>query len=158
CREYRTAVTYCSGAHIPTLFLSARWPLGFRQFRAKPASADLADAAGVGPALDHAQHVAARAVRLAGQLVHQFAHQEHAAAADADLAGVKVRHLVDVEGLALVEQVDLEGVAVGVALDLNLGVGAVAVGVADDVAEGLAGRQDNGVSGALVEVAGLTDA
>src|SRR5438105_1889487 len=62
-----------------------------------------AAAAGPGIAatvLDHAEGIAALAAPLTGEFVHEGAHQEDAAAADAQLGGVEVRHAGYVEGFA----------------------------------------------------------
>ena len=69
-------------------------------------------------------------VGLAAEFVHESPHQEHAAAADAQLGGVEVRHGLEVERLALVDEADLDAVGQQPALDLDGAFGVALVGVA----------------------------
>ena len=55
---------------------------------------------------------------LAGQLIHDSAHDEDAASAGAQLGRIEVRDGGEVERLALIVQVDLDAVGADIALDL----------------------------------------
>ena len=108
-------------------------------------------------ALDHAENVAALTAWLTGQLIHDGAHDEDAASADAQLGRVEVRDGREVERLAFVVQVDLDAVGADVTLNLHLGVGGALVSVAHDVVGGLVGGEDDGVCSPLIEAGDLTD-
>src|SRR6516164_5758505 len=86
-------------------------------------SGAFAERGGAAAALDHAQGVAAVAARLAAQLVHLRAHQDHPATADAQFRWIEGGHSREIKGSAFVVDVDFNPVAAEVTLNLNLGVG-----------------------------------
>src|SRR5438874_938118 len=97
--------------------------------------------------LDHAENVATLPARLAGQLIHDGAHDEDAASANAQLGGVEVRNGGEVERLAFVVQVDFDAIGADITLDLHLGIGGALVSMAHNVVGGLIGGKDDGVGG-----------
>src|SRR5258708_38445902 len=78
------------------------WRCGLRR-RATHSSAAAGFGGGTRASLHHAEHVAALAARLATQLVHERAHQEHAATAGTFLGGVQVWHRRQVKLRALID-------------------------------------------------------
>jgi hypothetical protein len=115
-----------------------------------PGSASLAT-------FDHAEGIAALATRLAAQFVHQLSHEEHAASADAHLGRIEVRHGRQIEGGALVEQVDFKTLGAKETLNLKLRLGPILMSVTDDVGDSLVSRQDDGIGGRGIEPANLAN-
>ena len=113
---------------------------------------------GGGAAFDEAKGVAGLtdAARLAGDLVHEGAHEVNATAADADLARIEVGYGGDVEGFALVLELEDDGVGLDLQLDVHLGGGQVAMSVADDIGDGFAGGHHQCMQNAAFEGGGLS--
>src|SRR5262245_50840787 len=59
---------------------------------------------------DQAQDVAARPARLTYHFIHQRAHEEDAAAADAHFAWIKARHGCQIKRITLVVQAHLDAI------------------------------------------------
>ena len=107
--------------------------------------------------LHHAKCVAALGSRLAGEFVHEFAHEEDAATARSELGGVEGFDGVEVEGVALVVDANLDSLGTDEALDLERRVGPTGVGMTDDIIRALVAGEDDGMCGTLVEPGDLTD-
>src|SRR5438105_3413432 len=74
-----------------------------------------------GTAFDHAEGVATVGPPLAAQLVHDGTHEENTPTPDADFSWIEVGHCQQVEGLALVVDMDFDAVGHEKTLDLHGG-------------------------------------
>jgi hypothetical protein len=126
-----------------------------RRLRVKRLTA-VAEPGIIAPEFDHAENISALATRPATQFIHQGAHQEHAPAAEAKLRWIELRNGRQIKRFAFIDDLDFNAVRPKLAMDVELGVGIVAVRVADDVTDGFVDGDDNAIGGSLIEPARLT--
>ena len=107
--------------------------------------------------LDHAEGVASLPTGLAAHFIHERPHEKDAPAADADFAGIQMRHRGQVEGGSLIEEMDFQALGLKETLHLELSVRAVQMGMANDIVDGLVGGQHHGGGGFLIQAANLAN-
>jgi hypothetical protein len=106
--------------------------------------------------LDHAKGIAAFTPGLTTQFVHQGPHEENTPAANALFPRIEMGNRPQVERGSFIEQTDLQALGPQEALNLNLSLGLVLMGVTDNVVDGFVNRQDHGIGGFLIQKADLT--
>lgn len=107
-------------------------------------------------AFEEAEFVAGLVVAgVAGNFVHKSSKEEHATAADAEFAGRQLGNGGDVEGLALIEEIEDDTVGADLNLDLHFRMGQIAMGVANNIGDRLAGGKDKGVKMSAFKAARL---
>jgi hypothetical protein len=87
------------------------------------------------PTLDHSQAIATTCERVAAKLIHQSSHQVNTASPDTHFSGTKLRDLLQVERLALVQQFDFHSVTVNSALNVERMIRLAPMGMANNVSD-----------------------